>query len=119
MDSSWGLFLQKLEYKCKLFVEVSSRNTTIDCSRCGNKVPKSLAVRIHRCDKCNLVLDRDHNASINILKKGLNLLAFANNNHNLPQELRKVTPVEISKRSVKQEEVTQLVGDSSQAFVSF
>jgi putative transposase len=119
MDSSWGLFLQKLEYKCKLFVEVYSRNTTIDCSRCGNKVPKSLAVRIHRCDKCNLVLDRDHNASINILKKGLNLLAFANNDHNLPQELRKVTPVEISKRSVKQEEVTQLVGGSSQAFVSF
>lgn len=47
MDSSWGTFLQKLEYKCKLLVEVPSRNTTIDCSRCGNKVPKPLAVRIH------------------------------------------------------------------------
>ncbi|MEK6865029.1 MAG: RNA-guided endonuclease TnpB family protein, partial [Thermoproteota archaeon] len=99
MDSSWGLFLQKLEYKCKLFVEVPSRNTTIDCSSCGNKVPKSLAVRIHRCDKCNLVIDRDYNASINILQKGLKIF----NQNRLPQELRKVTPVEISKKSMKQE----------------
>jgi putative transposase len=78
--------LQKLEYKCKLLVEVPARNTTIDCSRCNNAVPKSLAIRIHRCDKCGLILDRDHNASINILNKGLN---------KLPQEMRKVTPVKI------------------------
>ncbi|MDH2906963.1 MAG: transposase [Candidatus Nitrosotalea sp.] len=91
MDSSWGTFLQKLEYKCKLYVEVEPRGTTIDCSRCGNKVPKSLAVRIHRCDKCNLVIDRDYNASINILHKVI------------PSERRKSTPVEISKRSMTQE----------------
>ena len=103
MDSSWGTFLQKLEYKCKLLIKVPARNTTIDCSRCGSKVPKSLAVRIHKCDKCGLIIDRDYNASINILNKGLNLLAFANNDHNLPQELREVTPVEISMRSRKQE----------------
>ncbi len=106
MDSSWGTFLQKLEYKCKLLVEVSAKNTTIDCSRCGSKVPKNLAVRIHRCNKCNLVIDRDYNASINILQKGLKIF----NQNKLPQELREVTPVEISMRSVKQEEVTQLVG---------
>ena len=93
MDASWGAFLQKLEYKCKLFVEVSARNTTIDCSRCDNKVPKSLAVRIHRCNVCNLVIDRDHNASINILKKGLNMSAKAD--YTLPQELWKVTLVEM------------------------
>ena len=109
MDSSWG-FLKKLEYKCKLFVEVPAKNTTIDCSRCKNKVPKSLAVRIHRCDKCGLVLDRDHNASINILKKGLEIFNLSTkNDHRLPQELRKVTPVEII-RSVKQEKITQFVG---------
>ena len=105
MDSSWGLFLQKLEYKCKLLVEVSPKNTTIDCSRCGNKVPKSLAIRIHRCNKCNLIMDRDYNASINILQKGLKIF----NQKKLPQELWEVTPVEISMRSVKQEEITQLV----------
>jgi len=98
MDSSWNAFLQKLEYKCKLLIKVSARNTTIDCSRCGNKVPKSLAVRIHRCDKCNLVINRDYNASINILQKGLKIFS-----QKLPQELREVTPVEISKKSMKQE----------------
>jgi putative transposase len=109
MDSSWGLFLQKLEYKCKLLVEVPAKNTTIDCSRCRNKVPKSLAIRIHRCNKCNLVMDRDHNASINILKKGLEIFNLSTkNDYRLPQELRKVTPVETI-RSVKQEKIT-LVG---------
>ncbi len=101
MDASWGTFLQKLEYKCKILVEVSARNTSVDCSRCGNAVPKSLAIRIHRCDKCGLVLDRDHNASINILNKGLN---------KLPQELREVTLVKIPKASMKQEKATALVG---------
>lgn len=98
MDSSWGSFLQKLEYKCKLVIKVPARNTTIDCSRCGNKVPKNLDVRIHRCDKCKLLIDRDYNASINILQKGLKIFS----QDRLPQELRKVTPVEIM-RSVKQE----------------
>ncbi|WP_280924489.1 zinc ribbon domain-containing protein [Nitrosopumilus ureiphilus] len=54
-------------------VKVPARNTTINCSRCGSMVPKRLATRIHKCDKCNLVIDRDYNASINILQKGLNI----------------------------------------------
>jgi len=76
-------------------------------SRCV-KVPKSLAMRIHRCDKCNLVMDRDYNASINILQKGLkifNLYAKADY-HKLPQFLQDITAVKIS---MKQEETTQLV----------
>ncbi len=101
MDASWGTFLQKLEYKCKILVEVPAKNTSVDCSRCGNAVPKSLAIRIHKCNVCNLVLDRDYNASINILNKGLN---------KLPQELREVTLVEMPKASMKQEEATTRVG---------
>lgn len=108
MDASWGTFVQKLEYKCKMLVQVPARNTTIDCCRCGNKMSKSLAVRIHKCNVCNLVLDRDYNASINILNKGLNLSAFAD--YKLPQELGKVTLVESASHSMKQEEATQLVG---------
>jgi len=98
MDSSWCAFLQKLEYKCKLLIKIPARNTTINCSRCGNKVPKSLAVRIHRCNKCNLMINRDYNASINILQKGLKIFS----QDKLPQELWEVTSVEISMRSVKQ-----------------
>jgi len=107
MDASWGTFIQKLEYKCKILVHVPAKNTTIDCCRCGNKVPKSLAIRIHRCNVCNLVIDRDYNASINILKKGLSMSARAD--CTLPQELREVTLVESAKHSMKQEEVTQQV----------
>jgi len=96
MDSSWGAFLQKLEYKCKMFVKVPARNTTIDCSRCANRVPKNLAVRIHKCDKCGLVMDRDYNASINILNKGLNIFDKSPQaTISVPQELRELTPVEI------------------------
>jgi putative transposase len=104
LDSGWGTFLNMLDYKCKLLVEVLPKNTTIDCSRCGNPVLKSLAVRIHRCTKCNLALDRDYNASINILKIGLNIFGIE-----LPQELREVTPVEITLWSKKQEEATKII----------
>jgi len=100
LDSGWGTFCNMLEYKCKMLVEVSARNTTIDCSRCRNAVQKNLAIRIHHCNKCGLVLDRDHNASLNILQNGLRIIEM---NNKLPQELREVTPVKISKRSMKQE----------------
>lgn len=94
LDSGWSTFGQMLGYKAKKFVGVLAANTTVDCSNCGHEVPKSLAVRIHRCDKCGIVLDRDYNASLNILQRGLESL--------LPVERREVTPVEIE-RSLKQE----------------
>jgi putative transposase len=89
------MFENLLDYKTML-VTVPARNTSVNCSRCDNAVPKSLAVRTHRCDVCGLVLDRDHNAAINILQKGLEIFG-------IPQELRELTPVEISMRSRKQE----------------
>jgi putative transposase len=87
MDSSWGMFKRMLQYKANRLVEVEPYNTTIDCSKCGNKVPKALAIRIHECERCGLVLDRDHNAAINILQKGLELLL-------LPVQHGEVTPAE-------------------------
>jgi len=47
------------------------RNTSQNCSNCGEKVKKSLSTRTHVCPHCNYVEDRDINASINILKLGL------------------------------------------------
>ncbi|WP_320408952.1 RNA-guided endonuclease TnpB family protein [Candidatus Nitrosotenuis chungbukensis] len=103
LDSGWGTFTNMLDYKCML-IEVTAKNTTVDCSRCGNAVPKSLAVRIHKCNICGLMLDRDHNASINILKKGLEICGADLNSNclNIPQELREVTSVEILRVSRKQ-----------------
>ncbi len=102
LDSGWVTFGSMLKYKAKHLVEVYSPNTSVDCSHCGNKVQKSLAVRIHRCDKCFLVLDRDHNAALNILQRGLKSLAATKSS--LPMERREVTPVETEK-SVKQESI--------------
>ncbi|TRT56998.1 MAG: transposase [Microcystis aeruginosa Ma_QC_C_20070703_M131] len=45
-----------------------------DCSVCGTRVQKTLSTRTHQCPHCQTVLDRDHNAAINILKKGLQYL---------------------------------------------
>src|SRR5579885_1634847 len=102
LDSGWVTFGSMLKYKAKKVMEVYSPNTSIDCSHCGHKVQKSLAVRIHRCDNCGLVLDRDHNAALNILQRGLKSLAATKSS--LPMERREVTPVETEK-SVKQESI--------------
>jgi putative transposase len=44
--------------------------TSQDCSGCGERVEKSLSVRTHVCPSCDLVLDRDENAALNMLRAG-------------------------------------------------
>ena len=72
-DAGWGDFLSKLAYKAeeagKHFVKVNPKNTSQHCSGCGVIVKKSLAVRMHKCAKCGLVIDRDVNAARNILAR--------------------------------------------------
>lgn len=87
MDSSWGIFKQMLRYKANRVVDVDPYNTTVECSKCSNKVPKTLAIRIHECDVCGVVLDRDHNSSMVIDDRGCTLLE-------LPMRHREVTPAD-------------------------
>ncbi len=96
MDASWGTFKGYVNYKAKLMHEVDPYNSTIECSRCGHLVPKTVAIRTHACDQCGLVLDRDHNSAIEIKNRGLQSVG-------VPQELRELTPVEILVGSRKQE----------------
>jgi putative transposase len=74
-DVAWNQFVQftasKAEDAGRSVVLVDPRNTTKACSNCGEIVPKKLSVRVHVCPKCELVLDRDHNAALNILARGL------------------------------------------------
>lgn len=74
-DASWSTFRQWLEYfgykYGKVTVAVAPHNTSQNCSNCGEKVQKSLSTRTHVCPDCNYVEDRDINAAINILQKGL------------------------------------------------
>jgi putative transposase len=73
-DAAWSQFAQWLEYFGKVYgktvVAVAPQYSSQDCSSCGNLVKKSLSVRTHICI-CGTVLDRDHNAALNILAKGL------------------------------------------------
>ncbi|MCA2685348.1 MAG: transposase, partial [Microcystis sp. M046S2] len=55
-------------------VAVPPHFTSQDCSVCGTRVQKTLSTRTHQCPNCKTVLDRAHNAAINILKKGLKYL---------------------------------------------
>ncbi|MFZ3166976.1 MAG: transposase [Candidatus Methanoperedens sp.] len=72
-DAGWYQLIQfttyKAEYAGKIVELVNARNTSQNCSGCHNPVPKDLSVRIHYCPFCGLVLDRDHNAAINILNR--------------------------------------------------
>jgi putative transposase len=74
-DAAWSQLVNYTAYKAenagRKCIQVNPRNTKKMCSRCGELVDKDLSVRIHNCFGCGLVLDRDHNAAINILALGL------------------------------------------------
>ena len=73
-DAGWGQFRTILEAKVacagRRVVAIPAHYTSQDCSGCGERVPKSLSVRTHGCPACGLVIDRDKNAAINILRAG-------------------------------------------------
>ncbi len=76
-DAAWNSFFQKLRYKVentgKKLIEVNPNGTSQICSSCGEIVKKDLSVRVHHCHHCNLTIDRDENAALNILRLGLSL----------------------------------------------
>jgi len=73
LDSGWSSFVQKLSYKVEetgtKLIKVNPKNTTKMCSNCKILVEKTLAERTHKCS-CGLIIDRDLNAAINILRIG-------------------------------------------------
>jgi putative transposase len=77
-DAAWNQLVEYTSYKAenagRCAKQVNPRNTSQQCSRCGEIVKKDLSVRMHNCLGCGLVLDRDHNAAINILALGLQSL---------------------------------------------
>ena len=75
-EQTWGKFAALLNEKAEsagvTVVAVDPRGTSQECSGCGAEVRKNLSTRVHRCD-CGLVLDRDVNAAINILHRGISV----------------------------------------------
>lgn len=77
-DVSWYEFKRQLEYKCKWYgkelriIDQYYPSSQI-CHVCGtNGGKKTTDIREWICKHCNSILDRDLNAAINILNKGLN-----------------------------------------------
>ncbi|HTK81270.1 MAG TPA: RNA-guided endonuclease TnpB family protein [Bacteroidota bacterium] len=72
-DTSWGMFFGMLRTKAeeagREVTKVRPNGTSQLCSACGEKVPKSLADRVHACS-CGCILDRDYNAALNVLRVG-------------------------------------------------
>jgi putative transposase len=72
-DASWNRFIQLLSYKAESaglgIVKVNARNTSRECSNCGNIQDMPLSERAYNCQRCGMSKDRDINASINILKR--------------------------------------------------
>jgi len=79
-DVAWGQFFNYLSYKAesagRKLVKVNPAYTSQTCSGCGHRVPKSLDTRVHSCPCCGLSIDRDLNASRNILALGLQSLGI-------------------------------------------
>ena len=77
---SWSKFFDMLTYKAIWYGNTIVKVPTMypssqTCSCCGHKNPlvKNLAVRVWECPHCHALHDRDTNASINILNKGLQM----------------------------------------------
>ncbi len=74
-DVAWNMFITITESKAEdagsRVILVNPRNTSQICSRCGMIVAKTLSDRVHSCSHCGLMMDRDQNAAINIMRLGL------------------------------------------------
>ena len=75
-NASWATFVRFLRYKCnwygKLFILVPPHYTSRICHQCGwDSGEKPLDIREWACPHCHETHDRDINAAINILYRGL------------------------------------------------
>jgi len=86
-DASWGKLTEFVAYKAewagKASKKVNPRRTSQECCICGNIQSMPLSQRTYTCVKCGNVIDRDHNAAINI------------KNRYVPTDCGELTPVEM------------------------
>ena len=84
-EVGWREFITLLEHHgdkngCHV-VEVEPRGTTKECAACGVETHKPLWAREHSCPSCGFELDRDWNASLNVLSRGLSKLGVVHSEY--------------------------------------
>jgi len=79
-NATFTLLKEKIKYKCflkgKKFYQINTYYPSSQlCSRCKTKrvEMKDLKLREYECVKCGIRIDRDYNASLNILDEGMKL----------------------------------------------
>ena len=86
-DAGWGQLIQFTSYKAewagRIVKQVNPRKTSMECSICGHIQDMPLSQRTYNCPECGNVMDRDHNAAINIKQRGIG------------QDMPNSTPVEM------------------------
>ena len=82
-DNGWGSFTRMLAYKAawkgKHIVKVGKWfPSSKTCCKCG-RIHKELTLgdRLYFCPKCGNLMDRDHQAAVNIDKEGFRLFCAA------------------------------------------
>ena len=93
-DASWSKFIELLTYKAewndKKIVKIDRFfPSSKTCNSCGyiNQNLK-LDVREWTCSSCNIELDRDLNASINILNEGYKIISDGTSDYRSRGEIR-------------------------------
>ena len=70
-DLGWNMFTSMLSYKAmregKIFKKIGRFEASSQiCHHCGHRQKMPLDVRVYKCQKCGIIINRDLNAAINI-----------------------------------------------------
>ena len=104
-DASWSMFVSMLSYKAgwygKEIVKIDRFfPSSKTCNECGwQKADLKLSDRAWVCEECGCVHDRDINASINILKQGLNIKSGSGTDSDSKQKLMESLSVDKAVKS--------------------
>ncbi|MEH2320139.1 RNA-guided endonuclease InsQ/TnpB family protein [Nostoc sp.] len=81
LDAGFGQFRTITKYVCcqrgKFFGEVNARGTSQECPECGAEVKRDLSIRVHHCQKCGYLTDRDVASGQVIRNRGIELISTA------------------------------------------
>jgi putative transposase len=112
-DASWSKFISMLEYKAswndKQIIKVDRFFPSSKTCNCCGYVNQNLKLDIREwtCPSCKTKLDRDLNASKNILKEGIKIISLGTNDYRCGDEIRPVLTGIIDEASKKKELVSQ------------